>query len=168
MILTNQIQNETSKLQIFYNILYFKKLDLVELSTDFDSKGNKSIVYVDVLEFYRKVFNDLLDYFSIINIHCYYNFVNKDIYDNFILNYSDVDYSFKEMSPDDKQRFGILNVYMLLKNGMTISKENVEDVYGEKMSNTKLQRIFKQIETVTIRKVITNKDLTYSFEKEAN
>lgn len=158
-----KILEETTLLQICYEILTNYKIDLnlyiIDVYDDDEVKEEER------KKLYQSIFDTIIDYFLEINLFFHYDYMSNGVYENFVFDYSSVSYDFSIMSTEGKSRFGILNVYLMFRSGMVLSKKNIEQAYGCEMSNTKMQRIFKQIELVTGNHIITRNDLMYAFEE---
>ena len=156
------IKREKDLLTMMVMILKNEKIYLNDLARDEDT----NLVNNELAKYYETIFNDILKYYTLIGIH--YTYEYDDVmhsHQKFILDFSDIKLDFINMDLEYKQLYGILNVYMMLRTDVALSKKAIEQIYGFPLSSTKLLRIKKTIECITNRKIITRKDLTYCFER---
>ena len=81
---------------------------------------------------------------------------------------SEIHLNASSLSSEDKERFGLLNLYILLKNGAAVDRKAIEGVLGLSISHTGFETLKREFLESTGLEIKRRSDNTYYVERDDN
>lgn len=117
---------------------------------------------IKYLEYKKKLFIYLLD----MNINFTYEKLDDYVYENIQFDYTNTVFDFLTISILDRKSFILVNLFILFQNGVCLTKQQIERLYGDNISYKKMKNMFRKIEDITTVRIEKNKDLSYCMIKK--